>query len=68
MAIVVLDASIIIAFLDRGDAHHAKALEAVGQTRDEELVLPASAYAEILVDPGDAGPARSRWSKASWRT
>jgi predicted nucleic acid-binding protein len=56
VAIVVLDASVVIAFLDRGDAHHPSAVEAVGRTRHEELVIPSSAYAEILVDPWRRGP------------
>lgn len=56
MAIVVLDAGVVIAFLDRGDAHHPSAVEAVGRTRDKELVIPSSAYAEILVDPWRRGP------------
>ncbi len=56
MAIVVLDASVVIALLDSGDAHHAAAVTAIGQARREALVLPASAYAEILVDPWRRGP------------
>ncbi len=56
MALVVLDASVAIAFLDAGDAHHAAAVEAVGRARRDELVLPSSAYAEILVDPWRRGP------------
>lgn len=56
MAIVVLDASVIIAFLDAGDGHHAAARAAVGQARREMLVLPSSAYAEVLVDPWRHGP------------
>ena len=47
MAIVVLNAS---------DAHHAAAVAAIGQARREALVLPASAYAEVLVDPWRRGP------------
>ena len=37
------------------DAHHGAAVSAVGQARREALVLPASAYAEILVDPWRRG-------------
>lgn len=55
MAIVVLDASVVIALLDSSDAHHAAAAEAIRQVRREALVLPASAYAEILVDPWRRG-------------
>jgi predicted nucleic acid-binding protein len=56
VAIVVLDASLVIAFLDAHDAHHAAAVAAIGRARREELVLPASAYAEVLVDPWRRGP------------
>jgi predicted nucleic acid-binding protein len=55
VAIVVLDASVVIAFLDRSDAHHTAAAEVVGRIRRDELVIPASAYAEILVDPSRRG-------------
>jgi predicted nucleic acid-binding protein len=55
VAIVVLDASVVIALLDAGDAHHAAAVAAVGRARREALVLPASAYAEVLVDPWRSG-------------
>jgi predicted nucleic acid-binding protein len=56
VAIVVLDASVVIALLDADDAHHAAAVAGMGQVRRETLVLPASAYAEILVDPSRRGP------------
>lgn len=52
----VLDASVVIAFLDADDAHHSAAVEAIGKVRGGELVLPASAYAEALVDPWRVGP------------
>ena len=55
MAIVVLDANVVIALLDARDAHHAAAVTAVGQARREALVLPVSAYAEVLVDPWRRG-------------
>lgn len=55
MAIIVLDASVVIAFLDGKDAHHLAAVEAIGRTRGEELIVPSSAYAEILVDPWRRG-------------
>jgi predicted nucleic acid-binding protein len=55
MAMTVLDASVVIAFLDADDAHHSAAVDAVGRARGQDLVLPASAYAETLVDPWRAG-------------
>jgi predicted nucleic acid-binding protein len=55
VAIAVLDASVVIALLDARNAHHAAAVTAIGQARRESLVLPASAYAEVLVDPWRRG-------------
>jgi predicted nucleic acid-binding protein len=55
VALVVLDASVVIALLDSSDAHHGAAVSAVRQARREALALPASAYAEILVDPWRRG-------------
>ena len=54
--VVVLDASVVIAFLDSGDAHHEAATAALMADRSEDLVLPASACAEILVAPLRRGP------------
>ncbi len=53
MDLTVLDAGVVIAVLDAGDVHHAGAVEAVRSAlgRGDALVLPASAYAEILVAP-----------------
>ena len=51
MAVVVLDASVLIAFLDSTDAHHTRAVAAIAARRNDELVTPASAYAETLVRP-----------------
>ena len=53
MDLTVLDAGVVIAILDAGDAHRAAAVQVVGSAieRGDTLVLPASAYAEILVAP-----------------
>jgi len=53
MALTILDAGVIIAILDSSDAHHAAAREAVTQARSrgDDLAIPASAYAEVLVGP-----------------
>ncbi len=53
MALTILDAGIIIAILDASDAHHAAAREALmlARSRGDELAVPASAYAEVLVGP-----------------
>ena len=55
MARLVLDASVVIALLDERDGHHERALVALRATRADEKVLPASAYAEVLVAPMRAG-------------
>jgi len=57
VALVVLDASVIIAFVDPGDAHHRGALAAFSTHQADDLVLPASAYAEVLVGPFRRGKA-----------
>ena len=51
MALVVLDATVVIAFLDQRDTHHNAAVAALERVAGDELVLPASAYAEMLVFP-----------------
>lgn len=53
MGLTVLDAGVVIAGLDAGDAHHAAAADALAAARDrnDSFVVPASAYAEILVRP-----------------
>lgn len=48
---VVVDASVLIALLDRNDAKHSVAVATIGRIRAEGLRLPASAYAETLVRP-----------------
>jgi predicted nucleic acid-binding protein len=51
VALVVLDASAIIAFLDSGDALHDAAVDALGEHQHDELLIPLTVYAEILVAP-----------------
>jgi predicted nucleic acid-binding protein len=55
VALVVLDASVVIAFLDPEDVLHDVAVEAFTQHQHEELLIPTSAYAEILVAPHRRG-------------
>ena len=59
MGLTVLDAGVVIAVLDGGDAHHAASVRVLREARDrgDGLVLPASAYAECLVSPSRSGPA-----------
>ncbi len=58
MALIVLDASVVVAFFKRSDRHHARAVEALERCRDEDLRVPASAYAETLVHHHRVSPAR----------
>jgi len=60
VALVVLDASVVIAFLDSNDPHHAAAVAAIAAARDDEIILPASAYAEVLVGPYRRGSSAVR--------
>jgi predicted nucleic acid-binding protein len=59
MGLTVLDAGVLIAFLDANDAHHTAAHAALGDARDrnDRFVVPASALAEILVGPSRKGEA-----------
>jgi predicted nucleic acid-binding protein len=55
VALIVLDASVVIAHLDPADAHHPPATALLLEHADDDLRLPASAYAETLVDPARSG-------------
>ena|SRR5437867_1720668 len=57
MGLTVLDAGVVIAGLDADDAHYTAAADALSAARDrgDSFVLPASAYAEILVRPASRG-------------
>ena len=55
MALIVVDASVVIGFLDATDAHHEAAVLALDASAADELVLPATAYAEVLVAPARKG-------------
>ncbi len=57
MALIVLDAGVVIALLDASDTHHRAAKRALADARTAgaSFVLPASAYAEVLVAPNDKG-------------
>jgi predicted nucleic acid-binding protein len=53
----VVDAGVIIGVLDATDRHHEGAVRLLSVVVDEgdELVVPASAYAEVLVGPSRRG-------------
>ena len=53
MALTVVDAGVVIAVLDAADTHHAAAVAALSRANasGETVVLPVSAYSEVLVGP-----------------
>lgn len=57
MGVTVLDAGVVIAILDENDAHHAASVRAIDEAsrRGDIVILPASAYSEVLVSPSRAG-------------
>ncbi|MGH9212437.1 MAG: type II toxin-antitoxin system VapC family toxin [Acidimicrobiales bacterium] len=57
MGVTVLDAGVLIGFLDATDLHHQAAKKALATTRDngDRIALPASAFAESLVGPARRG-------------
>ena len=63
---IVLDASVLIAHLDAGDAHHALATEHLLQVADEPFGASSITLAEVLVGPTRAG--RQAAAQAALRT
>ncbi len=57
---IVLDASILIAYLDPRDAHHAAAVDLLAESVGELVVHPITA-AEILVHPTRTGVDGAVW-------
>lgn len=55
MAVLVVDANVVIALFDERDTLHARAKAALKAAASSALVIPASAYAEILVSSFRAG-------------
>ena len=58
----VLDTSILIAFFNSHDTHHAAAVRILDEASAEDLVLSSISLAEVLVGParsGDHHPAPS---------
>ena len=55
MSVCVLDTDVVIAALDRADAHHEKAVDAVRSMEEDEVTLVVSLinYAETLVRPAE---------------
>ncbi|PVE75415.1 type II toxin-antitoxin system VapC family toxin [Microbacterium testaceum] len=57
---IVLDAGVLIGFLDASDAHHAAAVNLMEQNPSGYLVHPLTA-AEVLVGPAKRGVAERVW-------
>jgi len=55
VALIILDASVVIAQSDRSDAYHEVATAAIDLRLGNDLRLPASAYAEATVIPARLG-------------
>jgi predicted nucleic acid-binding protein len=57
VALSVVDAGVVIGLLDSTDLNHEGARRALSNAlrRRDELILPASAYSEVLVAPFRAG-------------
>jgi len=57
VAVVALDADVLIAFLDASDPQHATAVDTLRPrlSTGEQLLIAASVYAEILVRPIQRG-------------
>jgi predicted nucleic acid-binding protein len=59
VALIVLDASVLIALLDPADALHGAATAALDEHAAADLKIPASAYSESLVGPARRGQAEA---------
>lgn len=55
MALIILDASLVIALLDSADKLHPVSRRAFDRVAGEDLAIPASALAETLVTPSRVG-------------
>lgn len=57
MGLTVIDAGILIGFLDGSDAHHLGAKRELtnARQRGDQIVVPTSALAEALVSPSSEG-------------
>ena len=52
---IVLDASVLIAYLDGGDAHHGRAETLLAREIDDDFAANALTLAEVLVMPARQG-------------
>jgi predicted nucleic acid-binding protein len=63
VALIVLDASVVIALLDPADPLHSGMTAALRRHAGDDLKIPASAYSESLVGPARRG--RMKEAKAA---
>jgi len=66
MGSVVVDASVVLGLLDPRDGHHTSATRAIKRVRADgyEIILPASALAEVLVGASRIGGGAVRTTEA----
>lgn len=57
MGLTLLDAGVVIGYLNSADARHGPATEALGDAiaANQSLAMPASVLAEVLVGPSRSG-------------
>jgi predicted nucleic acid-binding protein len=61
--VIVLDASVLIAYLDRNDNHHDRAYTLLEREADDDLGVNSLTLAEVLVAPEREG--RMDWVRAA---
>ncbi len=61
---IVVDASVLIAYLDRADAHHAMAIDVLSHAVTPLVAHPIT-LAEVLVAPTRNGTADAAWNVLS---
>ena len=57
MGLSVVDTSVLVAFLEATDSHHAAAVAELTRVRaNHDIVISTVVYAEVLVGPSQRGP------------
>jgi predicted nucleic acid-binding protein len=64
VALIVVDASVLIAFLGADDALHDAAVTALMDAGDDELIIAATTHLELLVGPYRRGERQAQRVKA----
>lgn len=68
MALIVVDASVLIAFLGADDDLHDAAAEVLGEFQDDDLVVGATTFLELLVGPYRRGERQAETVKGFVRS